>query len=71
MFKTLQIMEWTTNLNWLAGFLNHQQQVDFKLIDFQGNKNPDADSQVSAPSLPPISCESKKKMCLSSYSPEN
>ena len=23
--KTLQIMGWTTNLRWLAGFLNHQQ----------------------------------------------
>jgi len=28
-FETLQIMGWPTNLNWLAGFLNHQQYLGF------------------------------------------
>ena len=27
--KTLHIMGWTTDLNWSAGFLNHQQYVHF------------------------------------------
>ena len=33
-YKTLQTMGQPTNLNWLAGFLNHQQCVYVNLIMF-------------------------------------
>ena len=34
MYKTLWIMGWTTSLNWLAGFLNHQQYFSFQAEEF-------------------------------------
>ena len=33
MYETLKIMGYTTNLNWLAGFLNHQQKQTHRRLD--------------------------------------